>query len=168
MGGFRLDVIDLIGKEPDKMGYGRRKDAPSLSERDEQGNFQKGDLVTVGETWSATPERAMLYSNPDGSELSMVFQFEHMVLDQVPGKEKWDLRELPFVEFKEVFEKWQTELYNKGWNSLFLNNHDLPRAVSRFGDDGKYRVESAKMLATCLHGMQGTPYIYQGEELGMT
>ena len=98
----------------------------------------------------------------------MVFQFEHMVLDQVPGKEKWDLRDLPFVEFKEVFEKWQTELYNKGWNSLFLNNHDLPRAVSRFGDDGKYRVESAKMLATCLHGMQGTPYIYQGEELGMT
>ena len=110
----------------------------------------------------------MLYSNPDGSELSMVFQFEHMVLDPGAGKRKMGSERTAFCEFKEVFEKWQTELYNKGWNSLFLNNHDLPRAVSRFGDDGKYRVESAKMLATCLHGMQGTPYIYQGEELGMT
>ena len=168
VGCFRLDVIDLIGKEPDKMIMAEGKMLHPYLKEMSKATFQKGDLVTVGETWSATPERAMLYSNPDGSELSMVFQFEHMVLDQVPGKEKWDLRELPFVEFKEVFEKWQTELYNKGWNSLFLNNHDLPRAVSRFGDDGKYRVESAKMLATCLHGMQGTPYIYQGEELGMT
>ena len=140
---------------------------PYLQEMSKE-TFQKADLVTVGEAWSATPERAMKYSNPDGSELSMVFQFEHILLDQQPGKEKWDLMDLPFVEFKKVFAKWQTSLYNKGWNSLFLSNHDLPRSVSRFGDDGKYRKESAKMLATMIHGMQGTPYIYQGEELGMT
>lgn len=124
--------------------------------------------MTVGEAWSATPERAMLYSNPDGSELSMVFQFEHIMLDQQEGKEKWDLAPLPFAKFKKVFTKWQKELCGRGWNSLFLENHDLPRSVSRFCDDGKYRVESAKMLATVIHGMQGTPYIYQGQELGMT
>ena len=107
-------------------------------------------------------------SNPDGSELSMVFQFEHICLDQQEGKEKWDLAPLPFHKFKEVWNKWQTELYGCGWNSLFWDNHDLPRIVSRWGDEGQYREESAKMLATLLHGMQGTPYIYQGEELGMT
>lgn len=168
VGGFRLDVIDLIGKETDKMKMAEGKMLHPYLKEMSKATFQRGDLVTVGEAWSATPETAMLYSNPDGSELSMVFQFEHMVLDQEPGKEKWDLRELPFVEFKKVFEKWQTSLYQKGWNSLFISNHDLPRAVSHFGDDEKYRVESAKMLATFLHGMQGTPYIYQGEELGMT
>lgn len=168
VGGFRLDVIDLIGKEPDRMVMSEGTMLhPYLKEM--SANTLKGtDMVTVGEAWSATPESAMLYSNPDGSELSMVFQFEHMMLDQQPGKSKWDLAPLPFVEFKKVLSKWQQSLYNKGWNSLFLNNHDLPRAVSHFGNDGKYRVESAKMLATMLHGMQGTPYIYQGEELGMT
>ena len=109
-----------------------------------------------------------MYSNPDNSELSMVFQFEHICLDQIPGKEKWDLAPLPFRKLKEVFGRWQRELYGKGWNSLFWNNHDLPRIVSRWGNDNEYRVESAKMLAILLHGMQGTPYIYQGEELGMT
>ena len=89
-------------------------------------------------------------------------------MDQTEGKEKWDLEPLPFLKLKEVFARWQKELYGKGWNSLFWNNHDLPRIVSRWGDDGKYRIESAKMLAILLHGMQGTPYIYQGEELGMT
>lgn len=168
VGGFRLDVIDLIGKETDKMIMAEGEMLHPYIKEMSRATFQNGDIVTVGEAWSATPERAMKYSNPDGSELSMVFQFEHMVLDQQPGKEKWDLAALPFVKFKKVFEKWQTSLYNKGWNSLFLDNHDLPRAVSHFGDDGKYRKESAKMLATFLHGMQGTPYIYQGEELGMT
>lgn len=168
VGGFRLDVIDLIGKEPDRLVLA---DGPMLHPYLQEMNretLQGKCLVTVGETWSATPEGACKYSNPDGSELSMVFQFEHILLDQQPGGEKWDLAPLPFVKFKQVLAKWQEELYRKGWNSLFLDNHDLPRAVSRFGDDGKYRVESAKMLATMLHGMQGTPYIYQGEELGMT
>lgn len=168
VGGFRLDVIDLIGKEPDKMVMAEGKMLHPYIKEMSRETFQRADLVTVGEAWSATPERAFLYSNPDGSELSMVFQFEHMMLDQQSGKEKWDLAPLPFVKFKQVLSKWQTSLYNKGWNSLFLENHDLPRCVSRFGDDGKYRVESAKMLATMLFGMQGTPYIYQGQELGMT
>jgi len=98
----------------------------------------------------------------------MVFQFEHMMLDQEPGKEKWDLSPLPFVKLKKCLAKWQQELHECGWNSLFWDNHDLPRIVSRWGNDREYRAESAKMLATILHGMEGTPYIYQGEELGMT
>lgn len=168
VGGFRLDVIDLIGKDTDNCVMAEGPMLHPYIREMSSAAFQRADLVTVGEAWSATPERAFLYSNPDGSELSMVFQFEHMLLDQQPGKEKWDLAPLPFVEFKKVFTKWQQSLYQKGWNSLFLDNHDLPRAVSHFGNDEKYRVESAKMLATMIHGMQGTPYIYQGEELGMT
>ena len=122
----------------------------------------------MGEAWGATTEIAKLYSNPDGSEFSMVFQFEHIGLDQQEGKEKWDLAPLPFLKLKKILERWQKELYQCGWNSLFWNNHDLPRIVSRWGNDKEYRTESAKMLAVLLHGMQGTPYIYQGEELGMT
>lgn len=168
VGGFRLDVIDLIAKEPDQkiMAEGRNLH-PYIQEMNREA-FQPGDLITVGEAWSATPDRAMQYSNPDGSELSMVFQFEHMVLDQQKGKEKWDLAALSLVELKQVFTKWQQRLHGKGWNSLFWGNHDLPRVVSRFGNDEKYRELSAKMLATIIHGMEGTPYIYQGEELGMT
>lgn len=98
----------------------------------------------------------------------MVFQFEHIGLDQIEGKEKWDVKPLDLLDLKKVLSKWQTELEGEGWNSLFWNNHDLPRIVSRWGNDREYRVESAKMLATLLHGMKGTPYIYQGEELGMT
>ena len=168
VGGFRFDVIDLIAKEPDRKitsngtrlhEYIREMTANTLS---------KGNLLTVGEAWSATPETAKLYSNPDGSEVSMVFQFEHIMLDQEPGKDKWDMIPLSLPALKRCYEKWKNTLFDKGWNSLFLDNHDLPRIVSRWGNDGKYRVESAKMLATMLHGMQGTPYIYQGEELGMT
>lgn len=168
VGGFRLDVIDLVGKEVDKMIMEEGEMLHPYLKEMSKAVFQQNDLVTVGEAWSATPERAFKYSNPDGSELSMVFQFEHIVLDQQEGKEKWDLAPLPFVKFKKVLSKWQTELYQKGWNSLFFENHDIPRSVSRFGNDKEYRVESAKMLATCLHGMQGTPYIFQGQELGMT
>ena len=168
VGGFRLDVIDLVGKVPDEK---ITSNGPKLHEYIKEmtaHTFVRDNLISVGETWSATPEIAKLYSNPDGGELSMVFQFEHICLDQQEGKEKWDLAPLPFHKFKEVWNKWQTELYGCGWNSLFWDNHDLPRIVSRWGDEGQYREESAKMLATLLHGMQGTPYIYQGEELGMT
>ena len=98
----------------------------------------------------------------------MVFQFEHIGLDQIEGKEKWDVKQLDLLDLKKVLSKWQIELEGQGWNSLFWNNHDLPRIVSRWGNDKEYRVESAKMLATLLHGMKGTPYIYQGEEIGMT
>lgn len=166
--GFRLDVIDKIAKEPDKMVLKNGANLHNYIRELSKETFQKGNYLTVGETWGATPEIAELYSNPDGSEFSMVFQFEHMCLDRQKGKSKWDLAPLDFIELKKVLSKWQTRLHKKGWNSLFLNNHDLPRIVSRWGNDKQYRVESAKMLAILLHGMQGTPYIYQGEELGMT
>ena len=168
VGGFRLDVIDQIAKEPDKR---ITINGPRLQEYFKElsrETFQKGDLITVGEAWGADTERAKLYSNPDGSEFSMVFQFEHIGPDQKEGGEKWDLAPLPFKKLKKIMAHWQNELYNCGWNSLFWDNHDLPRIVSRWGNDREYRVESAKMLAILLHGMQGTPYIYQGEELGMT
>ena len=168
VGGFRLDVIDQIAKEPDLKITNNGPRLHEFIRELSKETFQKGDLITVGEAWGADTERAKLYSNPDGSEFSMVFQFEHIGLDQQEGKTKWDLSPLPFVKLKKTLAKWQTELAGQGWNSLFWNNHDLPRIVSRWGNVGKYRVESAKMLASVLHGMQGTPYIYQGEELGMT
>lgn len=167
-GGFRLDVIDQIAKEPDRKITNNGPRLHEFIRELSRETFQKGDLITVGEAWGADIDRAKLYSNPDGSEFSMVFQFEHMMLDQEPGKEKWDSCPLPFVKLKQNLAKWQTKLHGCGWNSLFWNNHDLPRIVSRWGNDREYRTESAKMLATILHGMQGTPYIYQGEELGMT
>ena len=165
--GFRLDVIDQIAKDPEqKITCNGPRLHEFLRELSAEA-FPEEGLVTVGEAWGADVERAKLYSAPDGSELSMVFQFQHMGLDQ-SGWQKWDIAPLPLVKLKECFRTWQQELHGKGWNSLFFNNHDLPRIVSRWGDPERYRVESAKMLATMLHGMQGTPYIYQGEELGMT
>lgn len=166
--GFRLDVIDQIAKDPDrKITANGPRLHEYFRELSREALLEEG-LVTVGEAWGADTQRARLYSAPDGSELSMVFQFEHIGLDQQPGKDKWDLAPLSLPKLKDCFRRWQQELYGTGWNSLFFNNHDLPRIVSRWGEDGKYQVESAKMLATMLHGMQGTPYIYQGEELGMT
>ena len=163
--GFRLDVIDQIAKEPDAhITINGPRLHEYLRELSREA-FRENYLVSVGETWGADVERARLYSASDCSELSMVFQFQHMCLDQ--KGEKWDFTPLPLTELKACYEHWQQGLHKDGWNSLFMNNHDLPRVVSRWGDDEKYRVESAKMLATMLHGMQGTPYIYQGEELGM-
>ena len=163
--GFRLDVIDQIGKDPDLNVTGN---GPKLHEylRELSENAFPAHIVTVGEAWGADVERAKLYSAPDGSELSMVFQFQHICLDQ--GSDKWDVRPLSLPKLKACLAHWQQGLHGTGWNSLFLNNHDLPRIVSRWGSDKQYRVESAKMLATMLHGMEGTPYIFQGEELGMT
>ena len=166
--GFRLDVIDQIAKDPDKQITNNGPRLHEFLQELSREAFREEGLVSVGEAWGANTERAKLYSAPDGSELSMVFQFEHICLDQEPGKDKWDMIPLSLPKLKECYRRWQQELHGKGWNSLFFNNHDLPRIVSRWGNDGEYRVESAKMLATMLHGMQGTPYIYQGEELGMT
>ena len=166
--GFRLDVIDQIAKDPDRKITANGPRLHEFFRELSREALSREGLVSVGEAWGADPERARLYSAPDGSELSMVFQFEHICLDQQSGGEKWDLAPLSLPRLKECFRRWQQELYGTGWNSLFFNNHDLPRIVSRWGDDGVYRVESAKMLATMLHGMQGTPFIYQGEELGMT
>ena len=167
IGGFRLDVIDLIGKEIDKKITGNGERLHPLLQQMNQATFGNKDLLTVGETWDATPETAQLYSNPARNELSMVFQFEHITLLWEDG-DKWKPKPLDLNAFKQVMIKWQLELSNNGWNSLFWNNHDLPRVVSKYGCDGQYRVESAKMLATTLHLLKGTPYIFQGEEIGMT
>ena len=165
IGGFRMDVIDLIGKEIDK---GITGNGPKLHEYLQEMNratFGRKNLLTVGETWGATPEIAALYSDPVREELSMVFQFEHITAMWENG-EKWANTNFSVPELKKIFAKWQA--LENGWNSLFWNNHDLPRIVSAWGNDGKYRVESAKAFAILLHLMKGTPYIYQGEELGMT
>ncbi len=168
IGGFRMDVIDMIGKEPDKEITSNGPKLHEYLQEMNQATFGDKNLMTVGETWGATTEIAKLYSNPKRNELSMIFQFEHIGLDQQEGKDKWDLKPLSISELKKVLSKWQTSLGNEGWNSLFWNNHDLPRIVSRWGNDDVYRKESAKMFAILLHMMKGTPYIYQGEELGMT
>ena len=167
-GGFRLDVIDQIAKEPDlKITCNGPRLHEYIRELSEKA-FIRGDLITVGEAWGSTPELAKLYSAPDGSEFSMVFQFEHIGLFQKPNGPKWDFCDADLLRLKEILSRWQTSLHGCGWNSLFWNNHDLPRVVSAAGNDKEYREISAKMLATLLHGMQGTPYVYQGEELGMT
>ncbi|MBE6959770.1 MAG: alpha-glucosidase [Ruminococcaceae bacterium] len=168
VGGFRLDVIDQIAKVPDAFITANGPRLHEFLEELSREAFREDGLVTVGEAWSADVPRAQQFSSRDGKQLSMVFQFQHIGLDQQPGKPKWDTKPLHLPDLKTCMERWQLGLQEEGWNSLFLNNHDLPRIVSRWGDDGVYRVESAKMLATMLHGMQGTPYIYQGEELGMT
>ena len=168
IGGFRLDVIDTIGKEPDRLITGNGPKLHDYIREMSAATFQNHDVMTVGETWSATVDNAKLYSNPDGSELSMIFQFQHIQVGWSEEFGKWKQEKKDFVKIKQIFSTWQRELRGKGWNSLFWDNHDLPRAVSSFGEDGQYRTESAKALATFLHGLQGTPYIYQGEELGMT
>lgn len=171
--GFRMDVIDLIAKEPDR---GITADGPRLHELLTElhretlaGRDVVTDVVTVGEAWSANLDNAALYSGRDRGELSMVFQFGHVThgWDPVFGKWKPLPRDLPGL--KRIFNAWQAALAEDGWNSLFWSNHDLPRAVSRYGDDSPaWRQRSAKALATVLHLMRGTPYIYQGEEIGMT
>lgn len=166
--GFRMDVIELIGKDIDKGILGNTEKTHEYIREMHERTFGRFDSFTVGETGGATIERAKLYSNPDRKELDMVFQFQHIGLDEQRGKSKWDLKKLDLIELKDVLSKWQTELGNEGWNSLYWNNHDQPRIVSRWGNDKEYRVESAMMLGTILHFMKGTPYIYQGEEIGMT
>ncbi len=166
--GFRMDVIDLIGKEPEKL---IKENGPKLHYYINEmynNTYGKKDLLTVGETWGATIDNAGLFCNPERNELSMIFQFEQIQLDKEKGKHRWDIKKLDLVELKEVLSKWQYAMEDKGWNSLFWNNHDLPRIVSRWGNDKEYRKECAKMFGTLLHGMKGTPYIYQGEEIGMT
>ncbi|MDU1847914.1 MAG: alpha-glucosidase [Niallia nealsonii] len=168
IGGFRMDVIDLVGKLPDLGITGNGPKLHDYLQEMNQKTFGNYDVLTVGETWGATPEIAKLYSNPARKELSMIFQFEHSALDEQEGKQKWDLKPLEINRLKSILAKWQTSLGKEGWNSLFWNNHDMPRIVSRWGNDTEYREESAKMFAILLHLMKGTPYIYQGEEIGMT
>ena len=168
IGGFRLDVIDQIAKVPEEKITANGPRIHEFLQELSREAFREEGLVTVGEAWGANVERAKLFSSRDCKELSMVFQFQHICLDQQPGGEKWDLAPLHLPDLKKCLADWQTGLEQEGWNSLFMNNHDLPRVVSRWGNDKEYRTESAKMLATMLHGLQGTPYMYQGEEIGMT
>ena len=182
--GFRMDVINFISKAPglpsaseDKIeadGYAWGGEyfmtGPCVHNYLQEMNKEvlaKYDIMTVGETGGVTPEDGVMFTGGDRNELNMIFQFEHVSLGE--GREgKWTPEPWKLTELKTIMDKWQTKLHSRGWNSLYFNNHDQPRQVSKFGNDTKYRTESAKMLATYLHTLEGTPYIYQGEELGMT
>jgi oligo-1,6-glucosidase len=181
--GFRMDVINMLSKDPtlpdghpsDRGPWGDGSphflDGPRINEFLQEMHREvfagrKEALLTVGETPGVTVDEAVLYTDPARRELDMVFQFEHMNLDHATSR--FDLKPLDLRDLKTTLGRWQVGLAEVGWNSLYWNNHDQPRVVSRFGDDGAYRVESAKMLGTILHLHRGTPYVYQGEELGMT
>lgn len=178
--GFRMDVINLISKDPAfpnddgsvPPGDGRKfyTDGPRVHEYIKELNekvFRPYHLVTVGEMSSTTLEHCIRYSNPKENEFSMTFSFHHLKVDY-PNGQKWELKPYDFEELKQVLSDWQVGMQQGGgWNALFWNNHDQPRALSRFTNDNEYRNESAKLLATTLHGLQGTPYVYQGEEIGM-
>jgi oligo-1,6-glucosidase len=181
--GFRMDVINMISKHPDlpdgavtggqALGDGMPYfiDGPRVHEFLQEMHREvfagRPDAVlTVAETPGVTIEEARRYTDPANGEVDMVFQFEHVQLDQ--GATKWDVRPLVLTDLKASLSRWQAGLADTGWNSLYWNNHDQPRVVSRFGDDGEHRVTAAKMLGTVLHLHRGTPYVYQGEELGMT
>lgn len=166
--GFRMDVIDLIGKDVDAGVMAAGPYLHGFIQEMHRETLAGRDVVTVGETWSVTPETGLLYCGRGRGELSMVFQFDHVKLGWDDEHGKWKPKPFDLVAFKKVFTDWQLALAEDGWNSLFLSNHDLPRSVSRYGNDGAFRVRSAKMLATAIHLMKGTPYIYQGEEIGMT
>jgi len=183
--GFRMDVINMISKTPglpdapqqsdDRFQYGGKYflNGPRLLEYlDEmkQQVLSKYDILTVGETPGVTTQHAIDLTNEQNGPLSMVFQFEHMGIDAAPNpaSTRDSVKSWKLTDLKALMTHWQKELDGKGWNSNYLNNHDQPRQVSRFGQDGQYRLESAKLLGTFLHMLQGTPYIYQGEELGMT
>lgn len=180
--GFRMDVINMISKVPGLPDAPNRAgeryvdggqyyiNGPRIHEFLQEMSekvLSKYDIMTVGEMPGVSVEDGKLYTNPERKELHMIFNFDHMDVDSGPGG-KWDLKPLHLPKLKKIMAKWQTGLHGVGWNSLYFNNHDQPRSVSRFGNDQKYRVTSAKMLATSLHFLQGTPYIFQGEEIGMT
>ena len=175
--GFRLDVINLISKpeifEDDNEGDGKRfyTDGPKIHEFLKELNkntFGKyDDIITVGEMSSTTIDNCIRYTNPDEKELSMVFNFHHLKVDYENGQ-KWTLMDFDFMELKKLFKEWQKGMEEgDGWNAVFWCNHDQPRIVSRFGDCDRFHEESAKMLATSIHLLRGTPYVYQGEEFGM-
>lgn len=181
--GFRMDVISLISKEqpelPDKEpginGYATfnvSANGPHVHEylqEMRQKALNNADTITVGECSGVTLEEAKKYTRSDEKELNMVFQFEHMDVDSDEKAGKWTTRKMDLRDLKKILTRWQKGLQDIAWNSLYWENHDQPRSVSRFGNDSdEYREISAKMLATCIHMMQGTPYVYQGEELGMT
>ncbi len=176
MDGLRLDVINLVSKHvdlpQDDRGDGRQfyTDGPLIHDYLQEMSrdvFQPLGLMTVGEMSSTTLDNCQRYAAQDGSELSMTFNFHHLKVDY-PNGEKWALAQPDYIALKQIFNHWQQGMHDRAWNALFWCNHDQPRIVSRFGDEGELRIPAARMLGILLHGMQGTPYIYQGEELGMT
>ncbi|NRR85454.1 glycoside hydrolase family 13 protein [Bacillus velezensis] len=180
--GLRIDQLHLLSKKeylPPYEDYIARRADPKpfrpngarihdyLKEMTKE-VFSKYDVMSVGEAGSVTPEEGLVYTGTDEHELNMIFHFQHMELDQKPGQEHWDVKPLELSDLKKVLTDWQEKLEHQGWNTLYWCNHDQPRIVSRFGDESTYRKASAKMLAALLYFMKGTPYIYQGEEIGMT
>lgn len=183
--GFRMDVINALSKEPGLPDAPQRSDDPyqfgieyyingprihEFLQEMKREVLDRYDIMTVGETPFVTPEDAIKYTNEETGTLNMVFQFQQMDVDIDPdgSRGKWDIKPWKLTEFKQIVSTWQKELEGKGWNSIYLENHDQPRSISRFGNDGEYRVPAGKMLATLLLTLQGTPYIYQGQEIGMT
>ncbi|MBV9488505.1 MAG: alpha-glucosidase [Verrucomicrobia bacterium] len=181
--GFRMDVINMISKVPGLPDAPVTASGPyqfpgqyicngprllEFLEEMKREVLSRYDIFTVGEAPLVTTEHAVDITHEETGHLNMLFQFEHMDLDSGHASGKWNIKRLDLLGLKRVMSRWQNELEARGWNSLYLSNHDQPRAVSRFGDDGRYRIESAKLLATFLHLLQGTPYVYQGEEIGMT
>jgi len=181
--GFRMDVINVISKDSTFPNVLESSDSPyhwageyfvngprlmEYLQEMKSKVLSKNDVITVGETPFFKVEDGARLTNENNGVLNMLFHFELMDVDTIPGKEKWNFKPWKLDSIRDIMSGWQLELHGKGWNSLYLENHDQPRSVSRFGDDKKYRKESAKMLATWLHMMQGTPYIYQGQEIGMT
>lgn len=181
--GWRMDVIASISKYVDFPDYPEQEgkkyitgfmhqNGPKLHEYIHEMNqevLSRYDCMTVGEAPGSTPEIARLFTDPQREELNMIFTFEHMNVDRVPGdvNRKWALRPMELPELKQVMSRWQEVLEGHGWNALYFENHDRPRVISRWGNDTTFRKQCAKAYATVLHGMQGTPYIYQGEEIGM-
>ncbi len=181
--GFRMDVITMISKAPglpdapaapgERYAFGGQffVNGPRLLEylgEMKREVLSRYDILTVGEAPMTSPEQALGLTDAESGALSMIFQFEHMDLDTQPGQSKWAVQPWRLTDLKQTITRWQRGLAGRGWNSNYLSNHDQPRALSRFGDDAEFRVQSATLLATFLHTLQGTPYIYQGEEIGMT
>ena len=167
IGGFRIDVMDMLGKDIDGGQLRETEETYRIIREMSKRTFGPHHLLTVGEASSVSTESAIRYAPLDGSGLSMVFQFEHMHLDRAGSRDKWHSIPFDFIRFKRIMSDWQA-IKGKAWGSLYLNNHDQPRALSRWGNDGEHRVRCAKMHAVLLHMMWGTPFIYQGEEIGMT
>jgi oligo-1,6-glucosidase len=168
IGGFRIDVIELIGKDLEQRHYCEGPDMHRFIQDMHRACFAGRDIMTVGETWSATPDTALLYCASDRKEVDMVFNFNHIDAAWDPEVGRFGPNLFDLKTHKRILADWQHALADNGWNSLYLSNHDLPRPVSHYGCDGPFRVRSAKMLALTMHLMKGTPFIYQGEEIGMT
>jgi len=168
IGGFRMDVIELIGKDVDGRHYFEGPDMHHFIQEMHENTLAGRDIMTVGESWAVTPANALDYCGEDRAELDMVFNFNHVEAGWDSIKGRFGVSQFDLVTHKKILSNWQNALSCDGWNSLYLSNHDLPRAVSQYGHDGLYRERSAKMLALVTYLMKGTPFIFQGEEIGMT